>query len=225
MHPLVSTHIYFVPDRTGGIAALGCEVLAAQMPILRKESDLFPADLFDIPIEKAPWEIVHLRSRREKAVARILLDAEMPFFLPQIEQKKKANGRTFVSHLPLFAGYIFVRSVPGMRETLWRTNSVANMLEVPDQEQLMCELQQIHELQESGAELTPRPEIVTGDAVRIEEGAFAGYMGVVIQERGSLRLIVSVSMLKKSVSVEFPRESLSHAKHEEVPIQASTLKQ
>jgi transcription antitermination factor NusG len=185
------------------------------MPILRKESNLFPDDLFDIPTDEAPWEIEHLRSRQEKAVARLLLDAGKPFFLPQVEQKKKENGRTFVSHLPLFPGYIFVRRVSGLRETLWRTNAVANILEVPDQAQLTDELQQIWNLQKSGAVLTAQKEIVAGDAVRIEHGVFAGYHGIVIKERNSMRLIVSVSILKKSVAVEFPRQALTALKKPE----------
>lgn len=178
------------------------------MPILRKESDIFPDDLFAMPISDAPWEIAHLRSRQEKSVARLLFDASMPFYLPQIKQTNKRAGRTFVSHLPLFPGYIFMRRIDGLRQALWRTSAVANLIEVPDQNQLHAELLQIRELQERGAVLTPRADLVPGDAVRIMEGAFSGYSGVVMEERGSLRLIVSVSILKKSVSVEFPRELL-----------------
>jgi hypothetical protein len=125
------------------------------MPILSKESDIFPEDLFEMPAAEAPWEIAHLRSRQEKSVARLLLDARKPFYLPQIQQTKKSGGRTFVSHLPLFPGYIFLRRVDGLRETLWRTSAVANMLEVPDQAQLDAELLQIRQLQQSGAALTP----------------------------------------------------------------------
>ena len=54
-----------------------------------------------------------LRSRQEKSVARLLLDGGMPFYLPQIKQTEKRSGRTFVSHLPLFPGYIFLRRVEG----------------------------------------------------------------------------------------------------------------
>ena len=179
------------------------------MPILRKESDIFPENLFELD---APWEIAHLRSRQEKSVARLLLDSGVPFYLPQIEQRKSRSGRTFVSHLPLFPGYLFLRRVEGLRQTLWRTSAVANMIEVPDQGQLTAELLQIRELQTSGAMLTPCVEVVAGDAVRIKSGAFSGYSGVVIEERGSERLIVSVSILRKSVSVEFPREVLARLK-------------
>jgi len=182
------------------------------MPILRKESEIFPEGLFDLPTADAPWEIGHLRSRQEKSVARVLLDGGMPFYLPQVQQTKKRSGRTFVSHLPLFQGYIFLRRVEGLRQTLWRTNALVNMIEVPDQAELTAELLQIRELQARGAVLTACAELAAGDAVSIREGAFSGYAGIVLEERGSHRLIVSVSILKKSVSVEFPRELLAQVK-------------
>jgi len=182
------------------------------MPILQKESDFFPDDLFELSIVDAPWEIAHLRSRQEKSVARLLLDGGMPFYLPQVKQTSKRAGRTFVSHLPLFPGYIFLRRVKNLRQTLWRTSAVANMIEVPDQAQLTAELLQIRQLQASGAVLTPRVDLAPGDSVRIRHGAFSGYTGVVMEERGLLRLIVSVSILRKSVAVEFPRELLSQLK-------------
>jgi transcriptional antiterminator RfaH len=185
------------------------------MPILRRESDIFPEDLFELPTSEAPWEIAHLRSRQEKTVARLLLDGNKPFFLPQIVQKKKSSGRTFVSHLPLFPGYIFLRRVQGLRETLWRTSAVVKVLEVPDQAQLTDELLQIRQLQVSGAVLTPSMDLVPGDAVRIKEGVFSGYHGIVLEERGALRLIVSVSTIRKSVTVEFPREVLAQLKQGE----------
>jgi transcriptional antiterminator RfaH len=182
------------------------------MPILHKESDLFPDDLFELPLGEAPWEIAHLKSRQEKSVARLLLDGRKPFYLPQVKQTQNRSGRTFVSHLPLFPGYIFLRRVHGLRETLWRTSAVVKMLEVPDQAQLTGELLQIRKLQESGAVLLPQAGLVPGDAVRIKEGVFSGYHGIVMEERGALRLIVSVSTIRKSVAVEFPREILAQLK-------------
>jgi transcription antitermination factor NusG len=45
--------------------------------------------------------------------------------------------------------------------------------------------------------------------VRVVEGAFEGYVGVVLRERGVERLLVSVSLLRRTVSVEFEREMLA----------------
>ena len=180
------------------------------MPILRKERDIFPDNLFELSTDQAPWVIAHLRSRQEKSTARMLFDDRKPFYLPQIVQKTKGPDRTFVSHLPLFPGYIFLRQVAGLQQRLWQTRAVANMIEVPDQAQLTEELLQIRELEATGAVLTPCVELAPGDPVRITEGAFSGYVGTVTAERGALRLIVSVSIIKKAIAVEFPREFLAH---------------
>lgn len=182
------------------------------MPILEGECDIFPDHLFELSTADAPWEIAHLRSRQEKSVARLLLDGGKPFYLPQIRQTTKRAGRTFVSHLPLFPGYIFLRRVDGLRQTLWRTSAVANMIKVPDQEQLTAELLQIRELQASGASLVPMMDLYPGDPVQVMEGAFSGYHGIVMEQRNALRLIVSVTILRKSVTVEFPYEVLTRAK-------------
>ena len=177
------------------------------MPILQKESDIYPADLFAIPALEAPWQVAHVRSRQEKLVARFLTTHHKPFYLPQVDRVVKRNGRTFTSHLPLFSGYVFLRRVAGA-DIVWRSNVVVSLIDVIDQEQLTMELQQIRSLQEKGAMLTPLSDIVTGDAVRITEGAFRDYVGTVVREKGTSRLIISVSTLRKSVAVEFPRDAV-----------------
>ena len=179
------------------------------MPILRKESEIFPENLFSDPDLRAPWLVAHVRSRQEKLLARYLRERGIPFFLPQVEQKKVRNGRTFVSYLPLFPGYVFLRRVAAV-DAIWRSNVVAGLIDVEDQERLAFELRQIRALQEAGARLTPAPpDLVAGDPVRITTGAFRDYVGTVLRERGATRLVVSVSILRKSVAVEFPRDVLA----------------
>ena len=85
---------------------------------------------------------------------------------------------------------------------------IVNLLEVTDQLSLADELGQIHALQKAGAVLVPFPWLTTGDAVRIREGAFSGYEGVIVKEKGEERLVVSISMIMQSVMVELGREAL-----------------
>jgi transcription antitermination factor NusG len=176
------------------------------MPILRRESDIFPADLF--ASTDVPWEILHVRSRQEKVVARRLRERWQPFYLPQVEQRVRRGGRNFVSFLPLFPGYVFVRGDRELREALWSLNAVVRRIAVRDQVLLSTELAQIRRLQESGAILIPRPDLTVGDAVRVTEGVFAGYVGTVVRERGTLRLVVAISALSKAITAEVSRESL-----------------
>jgi transcriptional antiterminator NusG len=178
------------------------------MPLLPREIDLFPDDLFTLPAADYPWGVAHVRSRQEKVLARHLVQNGIPFYLPLTEVRRKRAGRALVSHVPLFPGYVFHRAPEQRRDLLWRSDVVANLIDVPDQELLTSELEQLRRLQLAGADLKPFHELVPGELVRIADGAFAGYTGVVVRGKGHDRLVVRVSLLKQAISVEFDREVL-----------------
>ena len=173
------------------------------MPILKREPDAYPDTIFDMA---EPWWVAHLRSRQEKLLARYLRDHEIPFYLPQMEKRARKSGRTFVSYLPLFAGYLFFRGGREEKVTALKSNVVVSVLEPLDQAEIAEELKQLHALQLTDAELRPHPFVSAGDAVLITEGAFEGYRGVVLKEKGTMRLIVSVSFIRQSVALEIDRE-------------------
>ena len=175
------------------------------MPLLRKEPEAVPDDLFEL---REPWRIAHVRSRQEKVLARHLLRAGVAFYAPQIERSKTRDGRRFVSHLPLFPGYVFFRGDAAARQTALRSNVIAAIIDVLDQPLLNAQLHQLRRLQLEGASLIPVDEFAAGDAVRIVDGSFAGYEGTVVRSGRGERLLVSVSLLRKSVAVEFPRGRL-----------------
>lgn len=182
------------------------------MPLLSREAEVLPADLFSLPLDRHPWGVAHVRSRQEKAVARHLAQSGIPFYLPTTMVSRKRGGRTYTSYLPLFAGYVFHRAEREQRDLIWRSNVVANLLEVTNQEQLADELLQLRTLQEAGASLRPYQQLLPGDPVRIVEGVFAGYTGVVIRDRGLDRLVIRVSLVRQAVSVEFGREVLQRVR-------------
>jgi transcription antitermination factor NusG len=91
-------------------------------------------------------------------------------------------------------------------------NVVANLIEVADQDLLHAELRQIRRLQLSGMSLTPHLEVVVGTPVRVTEGVFAGYNGIVMKEKDHERLIVTISHLQRAVAVELSRQSVAPSK-------------
>src|SRR5450756_2194774 len=179
------------------------------MPLLKREPDLFPQDLFDLPVEKHPWWVAHVKSRQEKALARYLQPLGIPYYLPQREQKIRRAGRNFVSYLPLFPGYLFFRGTDDDRYAAHRSNLVAQVIDVIDQPLLDAELGRLRALQESGLPLVSHPYLEPGSAVSITEGQFRGYEGIVVRAKGQLRLVVSVSLLRTSVAIEIDREALA----------------
>jgi|SRR5215470_14685604 len=181
------------------------------MPLLGRERDIFPADLFELSENCMPWWVAHVRSRQEKALARHLVGFGVPFYLPLHEKRVRRGGRRFESHLPLFPGYVFCRGTGPERLAALRTNLVCQILDVLHQDTLASELSQLRFLQDSGASLEPLPVFETGDAVRVTEGPFEGYVGVVVRSAGRPRLVVSISMLRKAVAVEFDRTAVAPA--------------
>ena len=181
------------------------------MPLLRKEPEISSEELFELEPASHPWWVAHVRSRAEKVLARHLAGADIPFYLPQTERRSRRAGRVFKSYLPLFSGYVFYRGGQAAREAVWRSGLEPRLIEVTDQARLNDELRQIRELQRAGANLEPLDDVVPGDPVRIVDGAFRGYTGVALHERGHDRLIVSLSLLQKQLAVEFDKSVLTKA--------------
>ncbi len=183
------------------------EVSINSMPILKKENDLFPADLFDdegpLSSDVGQWWALYTRSRREKELMRRLTAMEIAFYCPVIEQQHRSpNGRLRTSYLPLFSNYVFLRGDETARHAALTTACVSRDIEVTDPEGLVRDLRQIRELVELGTDLSPEARIETGTKVRVKSGMLAGRVGTVIERRGQRRLLVSVDFLQRGASVE-----------------------
>jgi transcriptional antiterminator RfaH len=150
-----------------------------------------------------------VRSRQEKELTRHLLQHGVPFYLPLAEKQVRRAGRRFVSHLPLFPGYLFFRGTPEERRIALGSDRIVSVLDVCDQPLLDAELRSLWRLQESGAPLVPIPYLGPGDAVEVIEGPFRGLSGTVLREKGRSRLVVSVTFLRQSVAAELERAALA----------------
>ncbi|MBW8873607.1 MAG: hypothetical protein JF614_01470 [Acidobacteria bacterium] len=179
------------------------------MPILKREADLSPCHLFELSRTEQPWWVAWVRSRQEKGLARHLGGHGVGFYLPQAEKQVRRAGRTFVSSLPLFPGYLFFRGPAEARREALRSDLIVQVLPVLDQEGLHGELASLWRLQQSGAPLVPHPYLDVGDEVEVMDGPFRGWTGKVLREKGRLRLVVSITLLRQSVAAELDREVLA----------------
>ena len=179
------------------------------MPILKREADLSPWHLFELSRTEQPWWVAWVRSRQEKGLARHLGGHGVGFYLPQAEKQVRRAGRTFVSSLPLFPGYLFFRGPSEARREALRSDLIVQVLPVLDQEGLHGELASLWRLQQSGAPLVSHPYLEAGDEVEVMDGPFRGWTGKVLREKGRLRLVVSITLLRQSVAAELDREVLA----------------
>jgi transcription antitermination factor NusG len=181
------------------------------VPILKREPDLFPSDLFERADLDGSWWVAYARSRQEKGLARHLGEEGVAYYLPQYEKLVRRDGRRFVSFLPLFPSYVFLLGSLAERRVAVRSHLVVRFLEVLDQQRLRHELANLWLLQRSGLPLVPHAYVRPGDAVQVVDGPFKGSTGKVLREKGTLRLVVSITFLKQSVAAELDRELLEPA--------------
>lgn len=186
------------------------------MPILKAEPTLFPANLLEpggwaanptpLPNGEEPdwprWWVLHTKPRQEKALARELMERQIPFFLPLYEyRRRRTKGRLLKSHVPLFDGYVFLFAGRVQRLAALSTHRVVNAIDVADQKRLCYDLGQIKRLLDLKAPLTPEQKLAPGDEVHIRSGPLAGLSGVIVASASGQRFVVRVDFIQRGASV------------------------
>ncbi len=139
---------------------------------------------------------------------RTLLERkEYEIFLPTYQEVRKYSDRMKKIDAALFPGYLFCRMDVTRRLPILKTPGVHGILGADGEPTPIpeAEIVAIQRVIGSGARVGPWPFLKAGDVVRVERGAFAGVTGILVTERGVDRLILSVEMLQRSVSVEIDR--------------------
>ena len=178
------------------------------MPILPKQRDTFPDDLFagvddHPPLPHSHWVAFYTLSRREKDLMRRLEAAGIPFYGPLVRRRlRSAGGRTRASFVPLFPGYVFSRVDDEQRRAALATNTVARWIPIADERMLVSDLQAIKRLIDTDRPLTPEARLEPGQAVRVCSGPLRGLEGTVVRRRGEERLVVAVRFLNQGASIE-----------------------
>jgi len=148
------------------------------------------------------WFVMHTKSRNEKALAWDLVSKEIHYFLPMCWKMSHSKGRKFKSLLPLFTGYMFFNGNENQRLEVLRTNRVANIIEVKDQQQLIKELGEIEQALQAGADLKPDIYIKAGQTCQVIAGPLRGLKGVAQNTSSGTRLMLNIDILGQAASVE-----------------------
>lgn len=154
--------------------------------------------------EARRWFAVYTKSRHEKKVNWLLAEKSVETFLPLKETLVRWKDRNKKVFVPLFPGYIFVRIDPADRLDVLTTNGVVCILgskgepvPVP-----VSEIEATRKLLRSGLKFSPFPYDFEGKEVVIASGPLEGATGRVLHARGGCKLILSVNLIRRSVSVE-----------------------
>jgi len=169
-------------------------------------SELNPSAGSDVQAETVqfPWFALQVRARHEMGVADHLRGKGYEWFLPLYKCRKRWSDRVKIVDAPLFPGYLFCRFNPQDRLPILKTPGVVQVvgysgLPVPVDE---IEINAIQTLVASGVPNQPWPFLAVGDRVRIESGPLRDLEGILLTFKGDHRLVLSVTLLQRSVAVE-----------------------
>ena len=158
-----------------------------------------------------PWFALQVRIRHESDVALHLQGKGYEWFLPLYKTRRRWSDRVKQLEVPLFPGYVFCRFNPQDRLPILKTPGVRQIVgnqhtPLPVDE---SEIRALQTLVLSGAPNQPCPFLSVGDRVRVQSGALRDLEGILVDVKGRQRLVISVTLLCRSVAVEIDRADVA----------------
>jgi len=150
------------------------------------------------------WYALQVRSRKESAVATELQAKGFECFLPIYTSVRQWSDRVKQVELPLFPGYLFCRFGLSNRQPLVVTTGVLQIVGIGKSPAPLDDAE-INALQLAAASELPRqpwPYLSAGTRVRVIHGNLSGLDGILINFKGNHRVVLSVSLLQRSVALE-----------------------
>ena len=151
------------------------------------------------------WYALLVRSRCEKLAASGLAARGFEVFPAMVPQRRVWTDRVRTVDLPLFPGYIFARFNADTHQIqITRVAGVASVVRcgiracpIDD-----AEIAGIQAILRSGHQIFGSPYFQVGARVRVVSGLLAGTYGILQKLKNRDRLILSITLLQRSVAVE-----------------------
>lgn len=164
-----------------------------------------------------PWYAILAKSGREKTASLLLENTGYECFLPTSKYMRRWSDRMKEVEVPLFPGYLFCRMNAHNHLPVLSTPGVIQIVGV-GKRPIAVEEEEIAAIQrigKSGLPTMPWPYLEVGRLVRIEEGPLRGLDGIVLKIKSGVKLVLSVSLLQRSVAVEIDRRWITEVQEGE----------
>jgi len=158
----------------------------------------------------ACWFALAVNPGFDKAVARTLERKGYETFLPLYHRHHQNGTGSAHVELPLFPGYVCCRfdaqnrlpilTTPGVIQVLGAGNAPIALANV--------EIASLQTALRARFPVQPFPFVDSGQRVRIERGVLAGVEGIVMSFKQTLRLVLSITLLQRSVLLEIGRDQV-----------------
>jgi transcription antitermination factor NusG len=163
----------------------------------------------DASIQQPQWFALRVRPRAEHVVVDALDGKGYERFLPLCRERRRWSDRVVDLEVPLLPGYVFSRFDIRKRLPILTIPGVMHIVSVAKQPEPVddAEIEALQVLVGSRLKIEQWPYLHIGERVRILRGPLTGAEGILVSVKKSNRLVVSVTLLQRSVAVEIPEDS------------------
>ncbi len=158
------------------------------------------------------WYVLHTKSRFENVVNDGLIKKSMEVFLPKIRVKSIRRDRKVMLRVPLFPGYMFVKTDlnPYEHVEILKTTGAVRLIgnkngpiPVPEEtiESLMI-------MVKGDNQVSTGNRIKKGERVIVVSGPFAGVTGIFVRYKGKGRVVVNIEALGQFAGIDVSEDDV-----------------
>lgn len=160
------------------------------------------------------WFALLTRSNFEQTVFDQIRRKKIESFLPKTRRQSKRKDRKLMIEIPLFPGYIFVKSsyASAYQLNILKTTGAVRLLgntkgPVPVPE---TQIESLKLLTSAGTDLVTGSciRLKKGDPVMVLEGPMAGLKGEFFEHKGGGRVIIKIDLLGQYAGVEMDADNV-----------------
>lgn len=158
----------------------------------------------NLELEQDRWFAVRVRVRYERQVEELLRFKGYETFVPTLTERRRWTDRIKHVEKPMFPGYVFLQTGGPLGGPILTTPGVMHLVgsgrsPVPIDD---SEIAAVRRIADSHTVGRPWPYLQVGQRVEIVSGPLDGLEGVLVEDAGNQRIVVSLSLLQRSLAVE-----------------------
>jgi transcription antitermination factor NusG len=177
-------------------------------PLLTQQMIVVDQDTAQETCNQFPWYALRTKSNQEKTAATILEHQGYELYFPVYRTRRRWSDRVVEAHVPLFPGYIFCRFDAKKRLPIISTPGIVSVVGFGNEPVAISdsEIDAVRTILHSGLSAGPCRFLREGQSIFIKRGPLAGLEGILLRKKSEWTMVVSITMLQRSVSVDIDRE-------------------
>ncbi|OQY13261.1 MAG: transcriptional antiterminator [Desulfobacteraceae bacterium 4572_19] len=158
------------------------------------------------------WYVLHTRSKFENVVNDSLLKKSMESFLPKIKVRSKRKDRKAIISVPLFPGYVFIKTSirADIHLNILKTVGVVRFLgfnagpaPVPEDS-----IESLKIMVTAQMPITTGSQFKKGEKVIVTRGALSGTIGFFARYGGVGRIVINIDVLGQFAAVDISEDDI-----------------